>query len=181
MININEEELKKVIVDQVVDELVHSDGISGIVTHEVTKRIDKIFDEQVEKIIEASVKKAIDEGFERQYQRVNSWGQAEGEPTSISKELERLINTYWSDKVDARSGKVSSGYGAITRAEFVMMQICSDDFSGKMKQAAADITGDLKDGLRAKLMQNTNSILDDLFRVKSLGDQNKRPTIPNGL
>ena len=55
----------------------------------------------------------------------------------------------------------------------MMAQICANDFSEKMRQAAVSVTAALKDGFRAQLATHVDGLLDELFRVKSLQDQGK--------
>lgn len=174
MLNINEDDLKKAIVEKAADELLkHDDDLSGMVSAEVTRRIQKIFVERVDAQIAAAVDDAVQKGFDVEYQRVNNWGQPEGEKTTIRAQLDKLIGGYWTTKVDARNGKPSDGYNATTRAEYLMTQICAENFSETMKSHATNIAGHLKDGLRGQMAKVMDGMLDDLFRVKSLQDQGK--------
>ncbi|WP_134613007.1 hypothetical protein [Pseudomonas aeruginosa] len=174
MLNINEESLKTAIVAQVADQLLREDGdLSGLVAKEVKKRIDKIFDERAMAQVEKAIDETVQNCFERDYQRVTAWGQPEGEPTSIRKELERTVSGYWSAKVDPRTGRADGGYNSVTRAEYLMTQICAEDFSKQMKDSAVNITGHLKDGLRNQMGKVMDDILSGLFKVKSLQDQGK--------
>ncbi|MDQ4680748.1 hypothetical protein, partial [Stenotrophomonas maltophilia group sp. RNC7] len=66
-----------------------------------------------------------------------------------------------------------SDYNAVTRAEYLMTQICAQDFSEGMKQSVLSVTGALKDGLRAQLAAHMDKMLDELFCIKSLQDQGK--------
>lgn len=175
MLNINEEDLKKAIVEKAADELLRQDDdLSGMVSKEVSRRIQKIFVERVDAQIAAAVDAAVNKGFETEYQRVNQWGQPEGEKTTVRAQLDKLISGYWTTKVDPRSGKpTDSSYTFTTRAEFLMAQICAENFSESMKQHALNITGHLKDGLRGQMANVMDGILNELFRVKSLQDQGK--------
>lgn len=175
MLNINEDDLKAAIVEKATDEILKEDhDLSEIITNEVKARIDKIFKDRAESQIQAAIDKAIEDGFAREYQRVNSWGQPDGEKTSIREQLDKIVNGYWNARVDPRSGKqTDSSYTFVTRAEFLMTQICAQDFTETMKKDALNVTGALKDGMRNQLAQVMDQILNDLFRVKSLQDQGK--------
>lgn len=174
MFNINEEDVKKAIVEKAADEILRQDDdLSGMVHAEVSRRIQKIFVERVDAQIAAAVDDAVKKGFDTEYQRVNNWGQPEGEKTTIREQLDKLIGSYWTTKVDARSGKPSDGYGTTTRAEYLMTQICAENFSEEMKKHATNIAGHLKDGLRNQMATQMDALLDGLFRVKSLQDQGK--------
>jgi len=175
MLNINEEDLKTAIVERAADEILRQDDdLSAMIQKEVKSRLDKIFIDRAEAQIQAAIDTAIKEGFEREYQRVTNWGEPEGPKTSIRKELENIISGYWTSNVDAKTGRPStSSYNSVTRAEYLMTHICAEDFSEKMKQNVQNITGALKDGLRNQLAKQMDSMLNDLFRIKSLQDQGK--------
>ena len=174
MLNINEEDLKAAIVEKAADELLHRDSdLQSLVAKEVKSRLDKIFAERAMAQVERAIDETVHNCFERHYQKVTDWGQPEGEPTSIRKELERTVSGYWSSKVDPRTGKADGAYNSVTRAEYLMTQICAEDFSKQMRESALNITGHLKDGLRNQMGKVMDEILGDLFRVKSLQDQGK--------
>ena len=176
MLNINEEDLQKAIVERVSDELLRSDDdLSTLVQKEVRVRLDKIFTEQANAQIEEVIADAVNGSFDREYQRITKWGEPDGSKTTIRAELEKTINNYWSQKVETKTGKpVDSSYcPSITRAEYLMTTICAADFSESMKASALNVTGHLKDGLRNQLAIVMDGILNELFRVKSLQDQGK--------
>lgn len=175
MLNINEDDLKTAIVSKVSDELLRDgDDLSGMVASELKKRIDKIFNERVTAQIEVAINETINGSFEREYRRVNTWGEPEGPSTTIRKELEKTVTAYWSAKVEPRTGKpASSDYNTVTRAEYLMTQICAEDFTKEMTQSMSNVTGALKDGLRVQLARQMDTMLDGLFRIKSLQDQGK--------
>lgn len=175
MLNFNEDDLKASIIEKAADEIL-TDGhnLTAMIEKEVKKRLDNIFSERVEAQVKDAIDKAIENGFDREYQRVNAWGEPEGGKTSIRKQLDKVVNGYWSAKVDSRSGKdTSDSYSAITRAEYFMTKICAEDFSKNIQQHASNVTGALKDGLRIQLAAQMDTMLDGLFRIKSLQDQGK--------
>jgi len=175
MFSFNEEEMKAAIVAKAADEFLQADhDISGLVKEEVKRRVDAIFVARAQAQIEAAVDAAINNGFDLAYQRVTSWGQPEGEPTTVRKQLDKLVQGYWTARVDPRSGKpTDSDYTFVSRAEYLMTQICAKDFSENLKQATQNVTGALKDGLRNQLAVQMDQMLENLFRVKSLQDQGK--------
>lgn len=174
MLNINEEDLKKAIVAKATDELLsQDDDLSSMVSTEVQRRIQNIFAERVNAQIAAAVDAAVQKGFDTEYQRVNNWGQPEGEKTTIRTQLDKMISGYWTTKVDIRTGKPSDSYGTTTRAEYLMTQICAENFSEEMKKRATNIAGRLKDGLRNQMGAVMDEMLNNLFHVKSLQDQGK--------
>lgn len=176
MLNINEEDLKAAIVDKAANEILrHDDDLSSMVRVGVKERLDKIFAERVNAQIHQQIDEAVINLFNHEYQRVTAWGQPEGEPTTMRKELEKTVTNYWSAKVDARTGKADGGYNSVSRAEYLMTQICADDFTKHMKNAAVNVTATLKDGMRGQMAKVMDQILSELFHVKSLQDQGKAP------
>lgn len=174
MLNINEEDLKAAIVEKATDEILQADDdLSALISKEVRKRLDKIFVDRAEAQIQAAIDEAVATSFEREYRRVTAWGEPDGPPTSIRKELERTVGAYWSETVDPRTGKTSSSYGAVTRAEYLMTQVCAQDFTDGLKASVTSVTGALKDGLRNELAKQMDRMLAEVFRVKSLQDQGK--------
>lgn len=175
MLNINEDDLKAAIVKQVADEILGSDGdITKLIQKEVKARLDSIFIDRAEAQIQSAIDAAVANSFEREYQRVTSWGEPEGPSTTIRKELEKTVSAYWSDRVDTRTGKpTNSTYGSVTRAEYLMTQVCAQDFTDGLKSSVLNVTGALKDGLRNQLAKQMDGMLDELFRIKSLQDQGK--------
>lgn len=176
MLSFNEEDLKAAVVQKAADEILASDDdLSALVAKEVRVRLDKIFTERADKQIAAAIDEAVREGFNREYQRVTAWGEPDGPKTTIRAELEKTISAYWNESVDPRSGAASStSYSnKVTRAEYLMTQICAKDFSDGLKQSVTDVTGGLKDGLRKQLAAQMDTMLSQLFNVKSLQDQGK--------
>lgn len=175
MLNISEEDLKKAIVEKVSNEILRKDDdISAMVGKEVKARLDKIFVDRAHAQIEAAINEAIKGSFEHEYQRVTQWGEPVGAKTTLRAELEKTVTGYWTAKVDPKNGSLSTNsYNAVTRAEYLMTQVCATDFSESMKQSALNVTGALKDGLRNQMGKQMDALLESLFHVKSLQDQGK--------
>lgn len=169
---IDKARIEDAIVAQVAAEFVHEEDLSARIREEVNKRIDRLFKDKADAQIGEAINEAIRSGFDREYCRVNSWGEREGNVTTIRKELEKAIGDYWNTKVD-RNGKPDTGYGdnKLTRAEWVMAQMVAADFKDAMKQHVVNLTGGLKDGLRQELHKTVNQLLSGTFHVKSLDDQ----------
>jgi hypothetical protein len=175
MLNISEDDLKAAIVQKAADEILkYDDDLSAMIGKEVKSRIDKIFAASAEAQIQSMIADAVKESFNHEYQRVTQWGEANGPKTTIRAELEKTVSGYWTAKVDAKTGKPStSDYSSVTRAEYLMTQVCAEDFMKGMKDAVINVTGALKDGLRNQLAHHMDTLLSELFRVKSLQDQGK--------
>lgn len=168
------EEMKVLIVEKASRSFIEDDDLWEMVKKNLDTRVDKLFAERAAYAVSEAVDAAVRDGFDRAYQPVDSYGTKRGEPTTIRDELNRLVHSYWSERVD-KSGRpaVTSQHNAITRAEYLMAQICANDFSEKIVQAAVSVTAALKDGFRVQLAAHVDGLLDELFRVKSLQDQGK--------
>lgn len=175
MLTINEKDLKDAIVAKAADQLLSDqDDLGGMVRVEINKRIDAMFAAGVRDRINDAINETIRNGFDREYQRIDQWGEPKGPKTSIRTELAKIVEGYWNTRVEVKSGKpTDSIYNSCTRAEYVMTTICAEDFSEAMKTSALNVTGALKDGLRTQLARHMDQMLDGLFRVKSLQDQGK--------
>lgn len=169
---LNQERIEAAIVSEVADKIIGEEELFERVRKAVDTRITQLFKDQADAQIRSAIDAAILNGFEREYTRVNSWGEREGSPTTIRKELEKVIGNYWNEKVDSKGQK--SSYPSerdLTRAEWIMAKMVADDFNGQMKQHVVNVGGALKDQLRLSLHGTVNELLSGVFKVNSLGDQ----------
>lgn len=152
----------------------NDDDIKSIAVKMIEARINKIWADKAEKAVSDAIEAAVSGALDRVYCRVDSFGQQSGEPTTIRSQLVKQADAYWSQRVD-RHGKPDNGsYGdKLTRAEYVMAQVCAEDFTKQMKQHAVSVTAAMKDGFRRQLAVHVDGLLDELFRVKSVQDQGK--------
>jgi len=92
MFQIDESKLHDAIVSEAADRLIDSDtDLTGLVQKEVTRRVDQIFADTARAKIDDAISASVSDGFNREYQRIDSWGNASGAPTSIKKELDKII------------------------------------------------------------------------------------------
>ncbi len=168
---IDQEKIEAAIVREAVDGIISNDDLYGRVKLGIDRRIDRFFADGVEATLSASIQSVVNDGFERQYVKRDAFGKAIGEPTTVAKELEALVGSYWSDRVDRSGKKTESNYGSTSRAEWMMMQICADDFSKELKQHTVNVAGALKDHFRDVLHQHIASMLSDVFNVQTAGDK----------
>lgn len=169
---LNIERIEQSIVSEVVDRLVDEEHLSDLISSQVKARIDKMFSESVNAKIQEAIDRAIKEGFHREYSKVDSWGRPVGEPTTLALELSKQVEGYWNQRVDSNGAPKTDSYGKVmTRAEWLMFKICSEDFNALMKQHIVNAAGFFKDGLRASLNETVNECLSSVLRVSSLGDQ----------
>lgn len=173
---VNAERIEQAIIAEVADKFLGDDELLARAKTEISAKIDTMWKTSVEAQVTAAVEQAISRGFDHEYQRVDTFGMAKGEKTTIRAELEKLISGYWNTIVD-KSGKPTTGYGEkLTRAEWLMGQMVAADFQGEMKQHVINIGGSLKDKLRAELHETVNHLLSQVFHVHSADDQNQSRT-----
>lgn len=171
---INQERIENAIIKEAASKLIGDEDLYDRVKCAIDLRIDKLWKETAEERIRAEVELAIADGFEKSYRKVDSFGQPSGEPTTIRKELERLITGYWDQRVGRDGKPTDSSYSSSTRAEWMMTQLVAADFQGAMKNHVVNLGGALKDALRSELHGTVNRLLSDVFKVQSLDDQGKK-------
>ena len=168
---INQERIEKAIIEEAVNNILHEDKLAERISSAVNTKINALFKDRADAQIDAAINDAIRSGFDREYCRVTPWGEKEGAPTTIRKELDKLIGDYWNARVDKNGKAVTSSYGeSITRAEWVMSKIVADDFNSQMKQHVVNVAGGLKDSLRRSLHETVNGLLSEVFKVNSQDD-----------
>ena len=168
---LDQKRIEDAVIEQISETIMREDELRTRVANAVDARIDKHFKTIADAQIASAVEKAISDGLEHEYCRVDSFGRKSGEPTSVSKELERIIAGYWNARVDKNGSPSDSSYSTISRAEFVMLKLVAADFSGEMKQHIVNLGGSLKDSLRHELRITLDKLLSEVFYVQSEGDK----------
>lgn len=169
---IDQAKIEKAIVEEAVHGFMGDDDLYQRIKTGIDTRIDKIFADRVSPLITDTVESIVKGGFERTYQKVDSFGRPQGQPTSISKEIERLVTNYWDQRVDRNGKPTENGaYNSTSRAEWMMITICADDFSKEMKQHVVNVAGSLKDHFRGVLTEHIGTMLSDVFHVNTAGDK----------
>ena len=168
---LDQEKIEKAIVDEAVHKFIGDDDLYTRIRDGINQRIDKVFADKVSLVVTESVERIVSEGFERKYRKTDGFGRPVGDETSISKELETLVGNYWTERVGRDGKKTDSSYSSMSRAEWMMAQICADDFSKEMKQHVVNVAGSLKDHFRGVLNEHIAIMLSDVFRVNTAGDK----------
>lgn len=171
---LDQNRIEDAVVLGVTDRIIRDDDLWDRVKRAVNERIDNHFKKTADAQIQAAIEVAVAKGFEHEYCRINSFGQRETAPTTIKKELERMISGYWNVMVGKDGKESTSSYGCVTRAEWIMARLVAADFQGEMKQHIVNIGGALKDKLRAELHETVNKLLSEVLKVNSLEDQELR-------
>lgn len=163
--------IEKAVVDRAVERFFdeHYD-FRATLTAEVTKRLDAMFADKAEAAIAGAIDTALEDGFNREFQRSTPWGEKQGAPTTIRRELEALLTDFWKQTVD-KSGKPSTGYGNVTRVEYVMTKVAGEDFMKNLSQHLIGSAAHFKDGLRNELRGRVDEMLGNLFHVKTAQDK----------
>jgi hypothetical protein len=163
--------IEDAIIAEVSHKIIGDDDLYRRVTNAVDARIEKHFKEVADQQIRSSIELAIAAGFEREYQKVDTFGGPQGAKTTIRAELERLIAGYWNCRVGKDGKPTDSTYSTVTRAEWMMAQLVAADFQGEMKQHVVNLGGTFKDKLRGELNETLNRLLSEVFHVRSRDDQ----------
>ena len=170
-INIDEQAVQSAVIAEVADRLLGDDDLYERAKRAIDDKVNALFQERAAELVETAVADAIKEGLDATYQPLDQFGRADGEPTSIRKRLGEMARDYWNTRVDKSGKPTTDSYRTMTRAEYVMIQACGDDFHKMVKQQAVNVTAELKDSLRAELKRWIDVTLDGLLRVKSADDQ----------
>ncbi|MEM9762125.1 MAG: hypothetical protein AAF968_06400 [Pseudomonadota bacterium] len=173
--DLNAPELREAVINRAAELLIDSaeqhDMIETI-NCKVDAAVAKTYREAAQSAVDAAVRKVFEDGFNRSFTPVDGFGQQQGEPRSIKTILEALSKDYWTTPV-GKDGKPADRYSStkMTRAEWLMAQICVEDFSKEVRQMAVDATAQFKDGLRAALRGEVDKMLGKVLRVKSSDDK----------
>lgn len=161
--------ITEAVVERIADNFMREEShLWSAVQKRINNKIDALFLASVQPKIQAEIDKALADCFNREFQKATAWGEREGEPTSISKELQRLMTDYWAQLVD-KDGKNTS-YGKMTRAEWTMAKVTGDDFKAQTERYLVQSAAWLKDGMREQLRGQIDVMLANLFHVKSAQD-----------
>ena len=170
-ITVDEKAIQEAVVSEVADRLIRDDDLYERAKRAFHDKVDAFFRERAPVLLEAVVTDAIKDGLDATYQPVDQFGRPNGEPTSIRERLGELARGYWRERVDRKGQPTASSHGSMTRAEWVMIKACGDDFHKEVRQEVTNVTADLKDGLRAELREWIDRTLSQLFHVRSADDQ----------
>ena len=171
MMELDNGKIEQAIVESVSETMISDGELESRVKAAVDSRIDQHFKTLGDAKISEAINAAILQGFEHEYCRVDGFGRRNGEPTTIRKELERVIAGYWNAQVDKNGKPTDSTYSSMSRAEWQMVQLVAADFQGEMKQHIVNLGGSLKDHLRIQLRSTLDNLLSEVFHVQSEGDR----------
>lgn len=175
MMQIDQAAIQAAIVDRVAEEIQSDWDWKSDARAMIAKKIDAAFIAGVGDVVNETVRRAVDAGFDHEYSKGDIFGHHTGPKTTIRAELVKLIDGYWTQKVDRYGKPTDSGYDdKHTRAEWHMIQVCGEGFSKDIKQDVVNITAGFKDGLRAELRGSMDKMLNDLFKVKSKQDASEK-------
>ena len=156
---------------EIVDAVCDSVDWNEVLTETINSRINKLFSEGADLAVSEAINRVMADGLASAYQPVNQFGEKTGDPTTIRERLAKTSTQYWNRKVDRKGRETDSMNTYTTRAEWMMVKICGDDFHKEVKQSMVNVTAGLKDGLRQELRGWIDSTLGDLFKVTSSQDK----------
>lgn len=170
-LTLDKNDIREAIIERASDSILRDWDFTTELRADIRKKVDAIFVEKANEEVSSAVSEAVRNAFDREYQKADSFGDTLGKPTTIRKELERLASDYWSARVDRNGKPTESTFSSTSRAEWMMAQICGENFAKDMKQQVVNATAQIKDGLREQLHKHTNQMLNDLFRVRTVGEK----------
>lgn len=173
-ITFDQKKIETLAVDAIVERFFdeHYD-LRSDVQRIVADKVDKAFGAKIEEKILIKIDECLKDAFNKEYTKRTAWGETQGEPTTVAKELEKIFSDYWQEKVD-KQGKKSSGYGTTDRASWVLKTIATDEFMKMVQQDIINLGGLAKDTLRAELRKSLDEMLNKTFHVKSTVDQEEK-------
>lgn len=179
--NIDLSLLQDRIVEEAVDELTNL--VRSRVESRMDKCIDKLVSDRFAKTVDQALAKKVEEivlvGFDREYFKLDGFGRPSSEPTTIAKELDRMLSEYWTTKVDSE-GRPTQSQSGRTRAIWLMSRYAGEALDKYTQQLVVNSAGILKDELRTALDTTTASMLDGIFKVRSIQDQKEDRARYNG-
>lgn len=171
-VKLDQKQLEEAIIAKAVDQIFAGDeAFYDRISHEVDRKVSdaiaKGLNGQIEKTINSIMERALD----TEIQPVNTWGEREGKPTTVRGALHERAKNFWSENVDAKGEK--STYGGRPRYEHIIGLMTAKEFDNAIKQNIINIAGAVKDAVRDGLYKTVDEKLNELFKIKSLGDQKK--------
>jgi len=164
-------------IEQVSEQILDESDLRTTIRDKINDRVDKIFSDEAEMMIAATVRASTVEAFDRAYQPVDAFGKPNGDETSIRKQMQSLIDDFWTQKVDGNGAPIKkdsySHREAPTRAMWMLTQISKDDLSASLKQELVNSAAQIKDGFRKELRAQVDNWLGELFKVRSQMDQDE--------
>ncbi len=120
--------------------------IDEIVCDKLEKEVKNLVEQAHANIVEkvnAIMYTAVEQVFNEPFQRINVWGEPEGEPTTIKDMIALEAKNYWEQKVDSR-GNVSSYTNAKPRAEYYATKIIEHVYDKQLEQQSKALAQKLK-------------------------------------
>jgi len=172
-LELNQSEIKEAIVNKAVDEVLGGSGeLRDLILREARERIDAEISKRLNTAVEQTLNTILEQSLDSEIHPVNTWGEREGEPTTIRASLHDRAKSFWSEKVD-KAGKKSSYHG-VPRYEHVLSVITAQEFDLAVKQNIVNIAGAIKDAVRQDFYSAVDVKLNEFFKVTSAADQKRK-------
>lgn len=170
----DQEEIREAVINKCVDEILgyNEDSVSQMVTEELRHRVNGKVSKTLDEKIEALLQDAMTQCLNEEITPVNTWGEKVGEPTTLKAAIHERARDFWTEKVNGE-GK-STNYGGKPRWEHLMGTELREAFSKAISQNITNIAGALKDAVRKDFYGEIDKGLNDLFKVNSKVDQERK-------
>lgn len=170
-IELNQESIE----DRIVEDYVSRLDLDDIIKREVTFGIELKISEKFDEILTAKIDQLATDCLNMEYQQIDNFGRPAGEKTTIAKKLTEMMNNFWQQKVDRNGKPVENNYHVFgTRAEYLLTTAMRDDVEKTYKQNLVNVAAFAKDALRDQMRGSIDSVLNELFKVNSQGDMDKK-------
>lgn len=122
------------------------------VRQEISRKIDAVIEEQIREIMEERLaavvgkmaEEAILEYLTKPRPRTNAWGEkVSGTPMTISEQIPEKVAGYMAEHVD-RDGRLDRSYGKVTRLEWTISKLVTNELDVATKAAASQVSEQAK-------------------------------------
>ena len=168
-LGITREEILELAAQKLADQYSDESDLSDLANKKINERIERLVGNTLAKKVDETLTAEVEKLLRTEVVPVDIWGDKTGEPTTIKAALHKRAAEFWSEKVDG-DGKPSTYYSGKPRHEWLFSKIAAEEFSKAIKQDFVNIIGALKDSLRADYAKRADEYLNELIKVKSLGD-----------
>jgi len=168
--NITREEILNLAATKLADQYADDSDLGDIARKEINARIEKLVKEKLNACVDSALSEEMERILSKEIIPVDIFGDKVGDPTTIRAAIAVRARDYWMEKVDEKGKPDPRGWGTHPRHEFLFKRIAGEEFDKVVKQNMVDLVGAFKDAMRADAQKRCDEYLNELIKVKSLGD-----------
>lgn len=174
-LKIDADEIRTAVIARCVDEIMGNwdESITSMVSKSLREKIDSkvtnLMNDKIDTMLTDAVKSTLDESITP----VNTWGEKVGETTTLKAVIHERARDFWNTKVN-KDGAPSQYSSSKPRWEHLLGEELRGAFSDAIKKDMVNIAGSLKDAVRSDFYGAIDKGLNDIFKIKSIGDQSQK-------